>query len=122
MINPVYNLPSLSFVGGETQSFLFNLKTAAGNEYDATGCSVAFAIINYTNKNGVPILTKTVSLTTGPDGGLSYGLVDLLPEDTVGLHGRYVYQVSIKDAKGETEIPGQGLIDITRNIHPGFIK
>lgn len=122
MINPVYKLPKLSFVGGETQSFLFNLKTAAGAEYDASGCEVAFAIINYTNKNGVPVLTKSVTLTTGADGGQSVGMVDLTPEDTVGLYGRYVYQVSVRDATGETEIPGQGLLDITRNIHPGFIK
>lgn len=121
MINPIYNLPELDFVGGESQTFLFNLLTSAGSSFDANGCDLAFAIINYANKNGVPIVTKSVTVQTGGDGVPNIATVNLLPEDTVSLYGRYVYQLSIRDAHDETEIPGQGIMNITRNIHQGFV-
>lgn len=121
MINPVYNLPQLRFVGGETQSFLFNLRTPGGSTFNAVGCSAAIALINYTNKTGLPVLVKSMSLREDEEGYYSSAYVELSPSETVNLQGRYIYQISIRDSAGETEIPGQGLMDITRNIHPGFI-
>jgi len=58
MVSPIYNLPTLDFVAGETQSFRFHLLTAANSPYDANACDVAFAIINYTNKTGTPLIVK----------------------------------------------------------------
>ena len=34
--------------------------------------------------------------------------VDLVPNDTLGLYGKYIYQITIKDIDGEVEIPNQG--------------
>ena len=121
MIHSIYTLPEISFVGGESQSLFFNLRTREGNEFDATECTVDFAMIHYTNKNGMPIFTKQADIKPGNSGVLSIAVVDILPEDTIDLYGRYVYQITISDFAGQTEIPGQGLIDITRNIHPDFI-
>lgn len=121
MINPIYNLPDISFIGGESQTFLFNLLTIAGNSFNAENCEVGFALVNYANKNGMPILTKTASIIEGENGIMSIASVELLPEDTIYLYGRYVYQLTICDLYDKTEIPGQGIIDITRNIHPEFI-
>jgi len=122
MIHAIYTLPEISFVGGESQLLLFNLLTISGTEYDASECKVGFAVIHYANKNGMPILTKEAELKTGKSGVKSIAVVDLSPADTIDLYGRFVYQITISDAAGATEIPGQGLIDVTRNIHPEFIE
>ena len=52
---------------------------------------------------------------------MNIAVVDIQPADTVDLYGRFVYQITISDVEGVTEIPGQGIIDIARNIHPEFI-
>lgn len=126
MLNPVYNLPEIHFVGGESQHFLFNLLTASGYEYDATNCEVGFAIINYTNKNGSPIITKNATIIDGANGVKNVAEVKLAPTDTLYLYGRYIYQITVngKDSSGGkiSEIPGQGIIDITRNIHTEYVK
>lgn len=46
--------------------------------------------------------------------------VSITPEDTVDLWGKYIYQISIKDANGVVEIPNQGILYITNNIHKDF--
>lgn len=121
MINPIYNLPQLDFIGGESQTFLFNLLTATGNTFDANGCTVEFSIVNYANKNGIPILIKPAVIQLGQDGVPNIAEVNLLSGDTVFLFGRYIYQLSIKDTYDETEVPGQGILNITRNIHQSFV-
>ena len=121
MVSPIYNLPTLDFVAGETQSFRFHLLTAANSPYDANACDVAFAIINYTNKTGTPLIVKDVSISIGESGIPNVASVELLSDDTIYLYGRYVYQLSIRDAFGETEIPGLGIMNITKNIHQAFI-
>ena len=122
MVNSIYTLPELSFIGGESQTLLFNLLTLSGTDFDASGCNVGFAVIHYANKNGLPILTKEVEIVEGKNGVMNIAQVDIEPEDTIGLYGRYVYQITVVDYYGVTEIPGQGIINITRNIHPDFIN
>jgi len=121
MINPIYNLPDIRFIGGESQVFLFTLLTPKGYDFDASDCTVKFAIINYSNKNGKPLLIKDAEILKGLNGIMNIASVELLPEDTVYLSGRFVYQLSIADAYDNTEIPGQGIVDVTRNIHQDFV-
>lgn len=121
MINPIYNLPDIRFIGGESQKFIFTLLTPNGYDYDASECTVNFAIINYSNKNGKPLLIKEAEIIKGLNGIMNIASVELLPEDTVYLSGRFVYQISIADAYDNTEIPGQGIMDVTRNIHQNFV-
>lgn len=122
MINHTYNLPALLFVGGESKTFIFKLYDRYGYEFDAAGSDVGFAIINYANKNGMPIITKKATISEGLNGVMNIASVELTPEDTLYLHGRYIYQLSIVDRYNDAEIPGQGIIDIARNIHPEFIS
>ena len=122
MVNSIYTLPEMSFIGGESQVLLFNLLTISGTDFDAENCTVGFAVIHYANKNGVPIFTKDVEIKMGKNNIMNIAQVDILPEDTIGLYGRYVYQITVRDYDGVTEIPGQGIINITRNIHPDFIS
>ena len=46
----------------------------------------------------------------------------LLPQETVNLYGKYIYQITIQDMSGETEIPSQGILGITNNIDKAIIK
>lgn len=121
MINPIYNLPRINFVGGETQTFMFNLRTKEGNSFNANECEAEFALISYSGKNRDPVLTKDANIVSDDYGLDSVASVSLNPSETVNLHGKYIYQLTIRDKDGNIEIPGQGFVDIIRNIHPGFI-
>jgi len=48
--------------------------------------------------------------------------VPLNPKETVGLSGKYIYQIQIQDIGGDVEIPKQGLLYIVNNINKGFIQ
>ena len=43
-------------------------------------------------------------------GAKNIASVDLIPDDTLGLYGKYIYQITIKDIDGEAEIPNQGFL------------
>lgn len=112
-----YALPTIDFVGGETQKLLFRLYHKTGKRpFDTEGCSCDFSIVSALNKTGEPIFSKQMEV-----GGGNVLQVKLLPEDTLTLSGRYIYQISIKDANGDTEIPKQGVLYITNNINKSFI-
>jgi len=38
ILNNIYNMPEISFVGGETRELRFNLLTLDGFSFDAAGC------------------------------------------------------------------------------------
>ena len=44
----------------------------------------------------------------------------LLPEETVDLFGKFIYQITIQDISGEIEIPDQGILRIANNINKVF--
>lgn len=132
-----YTLPELSFVGGESQDIGFYLYTSGGLGFDASGCSVSFDIVSYSNKlsDTVVHLASTneneIQITSGdlspldPNGNPipNYIMVSISNVKTVGLYGKYVYQITIKDiSSGESEIPSQGLMYITNNINKSFIS
>jgi len=121
MINPVYSLPKLTFIGGSTQTLKFTMQNPYGKPFDADGCKAVFSILHYCNKSEEPVLKVDASLGAGQTKALSVATVNLKAEDTVDLHGRFVYQLSIRNNYGEYDVPGQGIIDITRNIHPDFV-
>lgn len=56
------------------------------------------------------------------DGIESIIAVTLLPKETVGLYGKYIYQITIQDMSGETDIPSQGILGITNNIDKAVIR
>lgn len=122
MVNAVYTLPPISFVGGESQKLRFNFTTVSGNPFDAYGCTAVLAVLQYNNKGGTPIITKDIDIQFNTSDVLSIGIAELLPEDTVNLHGRYIYQITVRAADGTVEIPGQGLMDIISNIYPSYLS
>ena len=122
-MNP-YTLPTIDFVGGETQVFLFNTYFYQNRQpFSMTGCTSNFAIVGFTNKRGSPILSKTMKVLENADGSAFNVLsVELKPSETYDLSGKYIYQITIEDVNGNVEIPRQGLMYITNNINKGFIQ
>ena len=121
--NP-YTLPTIDFVGGETQDLVFNLFFYKNKRpFSTTGVSANFAIVSFTNKMGTPILTKPMEGDFNDEGTINNVLtVTLEPSETVGLNGKYIYQIQIRDIDGDVEIPKQGILYITNNINKGFIR
>lgn len=121
--NP-YTLPTIYFVGGETQDLSFNMYFRNGKKpFNLDGCKTDFSIINFANKNGKPVLSKSMesarSATSEVDNILN---VKLLSSETVDLSGKYIYQIIIQDEAGDAEIPNQGIMFITNNINKNFIR
>lgn len=128
----IYNLPDIDFIGGESQLLKFSLFTPLKQTFNADGYTAQLSIIQYSNKNGQPLLVKDGIIAEGTEPGcLNVLEFELDPEDTVDFYGRYVYQLSMREGLNtdgsaigrsqETEIPGQGIVNITRNIHREFI-
>lgn len=117
-----YTLPIISFVGGSTQDFAFHAFFHENNApIDISGCVCRFSIVSYTNRTGEPLVKKTMSTNQDEFESANTLLVTLDPKDTVGLCGKYVYQISIEDPGGAVEIPNQGILYITNNIDKDFI-
>ena len=120
--NP-YTLPTIDFVGGETQDLIFNMYFYKNKKpFSLTGSVCNFSIINFTNKTGTPIITKTMTVCESEDYGVDNVLkVTLNPQETVALAGKYIYQITIQAINGDVEIPKQGILYITHNIDRDFI-
>lgn len=122
----VYSLPQIDFVGGSTQDFVFHTYHCQNKKaQDMSSCTANFAIINYVNRDGEPLISKEmdIGVDLDRDGEVNNVLrITLAPEDTVGLPaGKYIYQISIKDIGGDVEIPKQGIIYIIHNIQKSFV-
>lgn len=121
--NP-YTLPTIDFVGGETQNLSFNVFFYKNKQpFSLAGCTCNFSIVSFTNKNGAPILNKLMEIPSNSGVAVDNVLtVHLAPSDTVDLCGKYIYQIIIQDVNGNTEIPNQGILFITNNINKNFIR
>lgn len=119
-----YALPTIDFVGGETQDLAFNVYFYKERKpFSLTGCDCNFSIVSFTNKTGTPILSKPMTAMYNDEGSANNVLtVTLKSSDTVDLCGKYIYQIIIKDINGDTEIPKQGILYITNNINKSFFR
>lgn len=121
-----YTLPTIDFVGGSTQDLIFHSFFYSNKRpFDLSDCSANFSIINFVNKNGMPILSKSMQIASGDlDNGRKVPnllKVTLLPSETYGLHGKFIYQISVKKSATQVDIPNHGIIYITNNINKGYI-
>lgn len=119
-----YTLPTIDFVGGETQDLAFHVYFYKDKKpFSLTGCTCNFSIVSFTNKMGAPILTKPMGAIFNDDVSSDNVLtVTLSPTDTIDLFGKYIYQIIIRDIEGDIEIPKQGILYITNNINKSFIR
>lgn len=122
MINNIYTLPELDFVGGATNDFQFRVYRDEGKTEaaDLDGCTANFSLVNIINKSGTPALSK--SMTVAQDEKTSMLTVTLTAADTVNLNGKFVYQITIIDSRGFSIIPDQGIMHIHSNINRGLLS
>ena len=113
----------IKLVGGESQDYEFHMYDAVTKlPFDLTGATCNFAVMNYTSRTSTPTISKAMTLDYGEDPTvLNVAKAHLDPEDTLELKGKFIYQVTIEDAGGAIEIPGQGWMYIADNINKGFI-
>ena len=122
-----YTLPVIDFVGGSNQDLSFHVfRHELTNPFDLTGCTADFSIVDYLDKDGTPILSKSMTIsatgsTTSAGTTRNVLTVTLTSRETVNLAGKYIYQISIRNSAGKTEIPHQGILYIISNIHRSFI-
>ena len=128
MKNPLYQLPAIEFIGGETETIEWNLWSIGPEDpptkdtpFDATGCTVTFSLTYATNKSETPLVSKACTLASDSSGFMSRASVSLEPSDTVGLNGKFIYQLTIVNQDGEVEIPGQGYFFININIDKSLV-
>ncbi len=121
-----YSLPTIDFVGGSTQELVFHAFFSQNKKpFDLSSCTASFAVINFINKNGSPLISKMMEVGKSEDGGgtvTNVLRVVLQPEDTVDLVGKFIYQISIQYISGEIDIPDQGIIRIANNINKNFSR
>ena len=125
MLNKMYKLPEISFVGGTSEEFRFDVFHDESNPqpFGLFGGTVNFSIVNIVNKNGTPLVSKAMEIVKSDDGvDFNVLRVSLEPTDTVDLFGKFVYQITIKDVDGNVDIPHQGIINISKNINRAFIR
>ena len=60
--NP-YTLPTVDFVGGSTQELAFHTFFSQNKRpFDLSACTANFAVINFVNKNGTPLISKQMDI------------------------------------------------------------
>lgn len=125
MLNKMYSLPEVCFVGGSSEDFQFNVfyDKDGPKPFNLFGGTAKFSIVNFLNKNSTPLVSKDMEIDMN-DEDTHYNVlrVSLEPEDTVDLFGKFVYQITIRDIDGNIDIPHQGIINIHNNIDKPFIK
>lgn len=121
--NP-YELPTITFVGGETRDLAFHIYHYIGKRpYSLSDCDCTFSLVNFTTKGGKPILSKEMTVIYDETETIDNILtVTLESSESVNLFGKYIYQITIQDRDGEVEIPSQGIMYITNNIDKGIIR
>lgn len=126
-VNNPYILPEMEFVGGGTQDCFFHTYFFKNKRpFDLDGCVANFAVVNHLNRGGTPIISKEMTIM-GEDGGSTDDVPNILrvtlePDDTVELAGKYIYQITVKDARGESDPPMQGIMYIHNNIDRQFAR
>lgn len=120
-----YTLPTIDFVGGSSTELIFNVCWGKTNQrpFDMSGCVANFSVVNYMNKTGLPIISKQMDIRQNADA-THYSVlhVELTPNETLDLFGKYIYQVIIKDSDGSVDVPQQGIMYIHNNINKSFLR
>lgn len=123
MKDTIYTLPRIDFVGGQNETLNFRLYDFESKEpYDASGCQGEFAIVYYSSPFDEPVITKSASFIGGVEGITNVASVHLDTSDTLDLHGKFIYQITIKDQRGHVEIPYQGIFIVYNNIDQDYIR
>lgn len=117
----LYELPVINFVGGCFLPCNFHIyHPVTGKPVDLEGYTATFSVVNFENKHGKPLIKKemTVRYGTRPEEKEIQNIlyVDLLTHETINLEGKFLYQITVRDDRGHSFIPKQGVMFIINNI------
>ena len=117
-----YTLPTIDFVGGETQELLFHTyfpRVKGKVPFSLSHCRASFTVVDFLNRNGKPVIGPLDMIVRKNDDGYDNLLfLKLTADKTENLDGKFIYQITINEpSTGDTDIPRQGIMLITRNIN-----
>lgn len=82
-------------------------------QLDADGMTARFAITDYINQ-GEPFIVKSCEIIQPPGAEISSLFCKLLPDDTITLRGKFIYQVTVIDIDSTVAIL-KGIMNIDGN-------
>lgn len=118
-----YSLPTIDFVGGETQELMFHTyfpRTGGGRvPFSLSHCRAMFTVVDFLNKSGKPVIGPMDMIVCASGDGTDNMLFLKIPATkTKDLEGKFVYQITIQEpSTGDVDIPKQGIMLITKNIN-----
>lgn len=119
-----YSLPLIEFVGGEYKKIPFHVYHYIGRRpFDLAGCKCHFSVVNYTSQSGPVVISKEMVVDSEEDGAAANTIyVELSPDETISLFGKFVYQITIIGQDGSAEPIKQGIMNIVQNIDKEILK
>lgn len=112
----LFTLNDIDIIGGDYREILIRINDIdSGEILDITNLSVNFALVSYVDRNGSPILSKNLEISPVDSSAF---ILTLLPNDTVNLNGKYIYQISVKANDTKKVESFQGVMTIDKNINP----
>lgn len=113
--NDSFKLTELNIIGGDYKEFpIYVNDLDNGGLMDVSDLQMNFSLIEYHNRNGSPILTKNLEVSSVDSTAF---LLVLTSEDTINLKGKYIYQITVKAPNNKQE-SFQGIMIIDKNINP----
>lgn len=117
MCDCLTTLPEQHMTAGDSKNIEIQIYNRKGKPVDATGMKARISISDYVNLNMSPFVTKNCSVIPRTGEQMAVLFVSLAPADTLNLCGKYVYQITGKDADSDFGVMNGILV-----IHPNRDK
>lgn len=123
MRHEIYTMPEIKLVSGQCKTIRWRLYKSKNIVFNAERCIGNFALADYSDKTGGYLISKSLTFSKDDDGVYSIATIELSSSDTLGLYGKFIYQITIKDRyNNEAEIPDQGIMLIFHNINEQYLS
>lgn len=106
----IYRLPTIEMVGGETHTISINITNTCFQE-PASSITANLYVSHYINDEDDPIFIENTSTNDG-HGNITF---ILKKENTINLHGKYVYQIHLTNGTKSEFYNGFMIIYKNRN-------
>lgn len=130
----IYTLDDIYFVGGQHEGFRFELYKKDEDDgyiypFNAEDCTAIFSVIDMSGKytpssveDGLPLLSLPCEICEGVEGVMNIATVEVSSLESAVFSGKYIYQLTVTNPSGESDVPGQGLLFVTKNIDRSIIN
>ena len=107
------HLPTVEIIAGDTCPFIFDLRDITHSDIFTHSCTAYLSIAPYVNDGGDAVVTKELlSQTLTHEDDLIF---ELEPSETIGLRGKYVYQLLLRNDKRTEIFEGHLIVYANRN-------